>query len=87
MFSLKVPPVLHNKSLVLLLAARILTSIAFQMLTVAVGWQIYSITQMPIYLGLVGLVQFLPMVLLAFEKQWKLIYGQLIRVLRICCVI
>lgn len=63
MFSLKVPPILHNKSLVLLLAARILTSIAFQMLTVAVGWQIYSITQMPIYLGLVGLVQFLPMVL------------------------
>ena len=34
------------------------------MLTVAVGWQIYSITQMPIYLGLVGLVQFLPMLLL-----------------------
>ena len=64
MFSFKVPPVLHNKSLILLLAARISTSIAFQMLTVAVGWQIYSITQMPIYLGLVGLVQFLPMVLL-----------------------
>ncbi|MGE5465511.1 MAG: MFS transporter [Syntrophothermus sp.] len=64
MFSLKVPPLLHNRSLVLLLAARISTAIAFQMLTVAVGWQIYSITQMPIYLGLVGLVQFLPMVLL-----------------------
>ena len=64
MFSLKVPSVLHNRSLLLLLAARVSTSIAFQMLTVAVGWQIYSITQMPIYLGLVGLVQFLPMVLL-----------------------
>ena len=64
MFLLKVPPILHNRSLVLLLAARISTAIAFQMLTVAVGWQIYSITQMPIYLGLVGLVQFLPMVLL-----------------------
>lgn len=64
MFSLKIPPILHNRSLVLLLAARISTAIAFQMLTVAVGWQIYSITQMPIYLGLVGLVQFLPMVLL-----------------------
>ncbi len=63
MFSLRVPPVLHNRSLVFLLAARISTSIAFQMLTVAVGWQIYSITQMPIYLGLVGLVQFLPMLL------------------------
>lgn len=64
MFSLKIPSVLNNKSLLFLLTARISTSIAFQMLTVAVGWQIYSITQMPIYLGLVGLVQFLPMVLL-----------------------
>lgn len=63
MFSLKVPPILHNRSLVLLLAARVSTSIAFQMLTIAVGWQIYSITQKPIYLGLVGLVQFLPMLL------------------------
>jgi MFS family permease len=63
MFSPKVPPMLHNRSLVILLAARISTSIAFQMLTIAVGWQIYSITQKPIYLGLVGLVQFLPMLL------------------------
>lgn len=63
MFSLKVPPILHNRSLVILLTARVLTSIAFQMLTIAVGWQIYSITQKPIYLGLVGLVQFLPMLL------------------------
>lgn len=63
MFSLKVPPILHNRSLVILLAARVSTSIAFQMLTIAVGWQIYSITQKPIYLGLVGLVQFLPMLL------------------------
>jgi len=46
------------------LGARISTTIAFQMLTVAVGWQIYSLTQMPFYLGLVGLVQFLPMFLL-----------------------
>ena len=64
MFSLKIPYILNNKSLLFLLTARISTSIAFQMLSVAVGWQIYSITQMPIYLGLVGLVQFLPMVLL-----------------------
>ena len=63
MFSLKVPPILHNRSLVFLLAARVSTAIAFQMLTIAVGWQIYSITQKPIYLGLVGLVQFLPMLL------------------------
>ena len=64
MVLLKVPLIFQNKSLVLLLAARISTTIAFQMLTVAVGWQIYSLTKMPFYLGLVGLVQFLPMFLL-----------------------
>lgn len=64
MFPLKVPLAFQNRSLILLLAARISTTIAFQILSVAVGWQIYSLTQMPFYLGLVGLVQFLPMFLL-----------------------
>lgn len=34
------------------------------MLTVAVGWQMYSLTHSAFYLGMVGLVQFLSMVLL-----------------------
>ena len=34
------------------------------MITVAVGWQIYALTKSPFYLGLVGLVQFIPMILL-----------------------
>lgn len=55
---------LRNKSLIFLIIARMSTTIASQMLTVAVGWQIYSITKDPFYLGLVGLVQFLPMLLL-----------------------
>ena len=33
---------------------------AYQMLTVAVGWQIYALTGSALHLGLVGLVQFLP---------------------------
>ena len=37
---------------------------AFQMHGVAVGWQIYAITGSAMYLGLVGLAQFLPMFLL-----------------------
>jgi MFS family permease len=37
-----------------------------QMLAVAVGWQMYALTGSPFYLGLVGLAQFLPMVLLTF---------------------
>jgi MFS family permease len=46
------------------LAARLLASIAVQMQTVAVGWQVYAITGDPLDLGLVGLSQFLPFVLL-----------------------
>jgi len=44
--------------------ARIAVSIAVQMQTVAVGWQIYSITKDPLDLGLIGLSQFVPFVLL-----------------------
>ena len=34
------------------------------MQTVAVGWQLYSLTGSALDLGLVGLVQFVPMVIL-----------------------
>ncbi|UPG94956.1 MFS transporter [Luteibacter aegosomatissinici] len=41
------------------------SSFGFQMMSVAVGWQIYSITGRALDLGLIGLVQFIPSVLLA----------------------
>jgi MFS family permease len=43
--------------------ARGASALAFQMQAVAVGWQIYTLTQSTFALGLVGLVQFVPMVL------------------------
>jgi MFS family permease len=46
------------------LSARLLASVAVQMQTVAVGWQIYEITGDPLDLGLIGLSQFLPFVML-----------------------
>jgi MFS family permease len=46
------------------LAARFLVSMAVQMQTLAVGWQIYELTGNPFDLGLIGLSQFLPFVLL-----------------------
>ena len=46
------------------LSARLAVSIAVQMQTVAVGWQIYAITRDPLDLGLIGLSQFVPFVLL-----------------------
>lgn len=39
-------------------------SFGVQIMSVAVGWQIYDQTRDPLYLGLVGLVQFLPPLLL-----------------------
>jgi MFS family permease len=45
-------------------AARFCTSLAWEMLGVAVGWQVYQLTHNPLYLGFVGLAQFLPFVLL-----------------------
>ena len=41
-----------------------LATVGFQMLGVAVGWQLYELTGSALDLGLVGLAQFLPMVLL-----------------------
>jgi MFS family permease len=46
--------------------ARIASSLSFQMLAVAVGWRIYALTNSAFDLGLVGLAQFIPMVLLTF---------------------
>jgi MFS family permease len=41
------------------------SSFGFQMMSVAVGWQIYALTGRAFDLGLIGLVQFVPSVLLA----------------------
>src|SRR3984893_8399098 len=51
-------------SFVRYLGARSLTVVALQMQSVAVGWQVYEITRSPLALGLTGLAQFLPGILL-----------------------
>jgi MFS family permease len=45
-------------------AARFFIVVATEMQAVAVGWQVYEITKRPLDLGLVGLAQFLPGILL-----------------------
>ena len=42
--------------------ARVATTTAYQMLWVAIGWQIYDMTGNALDLGLVGLMQFQPVV-------------------------
>jgi MFS family permease len=51
-------------SFVLFQTARFFIVLATEMQSVAVGWQVYEITKRPLDLGLVGLAQFLPGILL-----------------------
>ncbi|MDQ0456644.1 MFS transporter [Rhizobium paknamense] len=44
--------------------ARFLAAFATQIVSVSVGWQMYEVTGNALYLGLIGLVQFLPALLL-----------------------
>jgi MFS family permease len=46
------------------MTARFLSIVSSEMISVAVGWQIYALTHRPLDLGLVGLAQFAPGVLL-----------------------
>jgi len=55
----------QHRSFVLFWCARTLTNGAFMMQGVAVGWQIYELTNDPFDLGLAGLVQFIPLVAFA----------------------
>src|SRR5918995_746339 len=66
------------------LSARLAVSIAVQMQTVAVGWQIYSITHDPLDLGLIGLSQFLPFVLLVLPAGHVADRRNRARILSLC---
>ena len=65
---IEAPPVrlLSHPGLALLLLSRGGSSLGYQMQAVAVGWQIYELTHRVFSLGLLGLAQFAPMVLLIF---------------------
>ncbi len=55
--------VLRNRDVVLYLVGRLVASLGQQMLTVAVGWELYERTHSTLALSLVGLTQMLPIVL------------------------
>jgi MFS family permease len=56
--------VLRNRNLSFYLSARFLGTLAVQMQSVAVGWQVYQITHSLFDLGLIGLAQFAPFLVL-----------------------
>ena len=55
---------LQHRAFVQFWIARVSTTVAMQIMGVAVGWQIYELTNSALDLGLVGLFQFLPALLL-----------------------
>ncbi|HET9488599.1 MAG TPA: MFS transporter [Methylomirabilota bacterium] len=57
------PAVFAHRSFAFLWSARVLSTLAFHVQAVAVGWQLYDLTGSALDLGLVGLVQFVPMLL------------------------
>lgn len=55
---------LRRRNAACVLLARFSATLAWQMMAVAVGWHVYALTHDPLALGLVGLSEFLPFVVL-----------------------
>ena len=79
--------ILRHRPFVFYWSARTCAALAFQMLGVAVAWQMYALTGSAFDLGLVGLAQFLP------AAAFMLVAGQVAdrydrrRLLQICQVV
>lgn len=78
---------LKHRAFVAFWLARTCSSFGFQMFSVAISWQIYALTNSAMALGMIGLMQFLPSVLLAlpaghladqFDRRRIVLLGQLI---------
>ena len=83
---------LRHRAYLAFWCARTASSFGFQMLSVAVGWQVYALTGRAFDLGLIGLVQFIPSVLLAlpaghladqFDRRRIVLAGQVVEWLAI----
>ena len=61
----RVPTVLRERDYRRLLSSSVLYGFGREMTFVAVGWQVYDIARNPFHLGLVGLAEFLPLLLFA----------------------
>jgi MFS family permease len=72
------------RSFRLFITARFLATVSSEMQAVAVGWQVYSLTGRPLDLGLVGLAQFLPGILLFLVAGHAADHYSRRRILTVC---
>src|SRR5215813_4344544 len=61
----QLPPALRVRDFRRLFGGFLASSFAAQMVTVAVGWQVYAINRSALDLGLIGLAEFVPLLLFA----------------------
>jgi len=61
----RLPPALHHRDFRRLWSSMLFSGLATQMVSVAVGWQVYAIHHSAFDLGLIGLAEFVPVPLLA----------------------
>src|SRR5947207_1171803 len=75
----RLPSALRNRDFALFWLAALAAGLATQMTAVAVGWQVYAIHRRALDLGLIGLLEFAPLPLLAlpagqladrFPRRW-----------------
>jgi MFS family permease len=78
------PSLLRHAPFLFFLGSRGFSRVATQIAAVAVGWQIYQMTDSAFALGMVGLVQFLPIALLIFIAGHAADRYDRRRVLQIC---
>jgi MFS family permease len=58
------PSAFGHRAFALFWFGRVVSILSFQMLMVAIGWQLYTLTDSALDLGLLGLAQFIPMIVL-----------------------
>ncbi len=75
----------HYTGFRLYMGVRFLVGAASEMMAVAVAWQIYGMTHRPLDLGLAGLAQFLPSVLLFLVSGHVADRFPRQRILQLCC--
>ena len=63
-YKIKIANVFYDRSFQKYWLARFLSSLCLGTLSVCIAWQIYDISRNPLHLGLIGLTQFLPLILL-----------------------
>jgi MFS family permease len=69
------------------MATRFLVIFGLEMQAVAVAWQVYSLTHRPLDLGLVGLAQFLPAILLFLVSGHAADRFARERIVQVCCLV